>query len=790
MGCASSRVDKEENVQRCKERRRLIKQAVACRNEFSNSLMAYLQALRNTGVTLRQFAEAESMELNSLTPSFMPPPPPPLPPSPPPALPLSPLQRSSSPGTISSDFTAKTIVTIGENNSKNTDVNNTDSNKVCQESMDIDHGVDTPPPPPAQGSAWDFWDPFGSSLNPNPKKVPCLEDQKKEGNLTEDEVWAETNTEFEEDVFMESEVDLILNPIHEKSVAKEMEDNSSMVSFSKPLPEKSPAREMDDSSSMVSWYTKDTDLAMVVWRTKRSLMGIVKELDDYFLKASAGGKEAAVLLEISRSLSLHHGYERNKKSSFKSAKVFSALSWSWSSKNRDTVENFSFDGSFRHDSHCTTLDKLYVEEQRLYKEIKGEEIAKYQLKKKSGLLQRQEARNKDGVKIEKARLNVEGLQSQIQSSHLSIDSLLSSISRLREEELHPQLVELAAGLMHMWRTMYECHQVQNHIAQQLNHLDHPSSEPTTEHHRQAALQLEAELSSWYTSFCRLLESHRNYIRSISSYIRLRLPRERNPPINSGPDFLSLCKEWQLALDRLPYRPASEAIKSLVTVIRSIISQQKEERYQHKRSEKLAKCLERETRALSVMEEKFTARERNEHLRGLERETKTLLATEVATEESAAAAAELLPWGLDGETKALSITEELSSRERNELSGVLEGETKTVSATEEFDARERKKPSGGLERGALEAARERKEKPLLVKRAKVETLKKRAEEEKGKHENSVRVSRAMTLNNLQTALPNVFQAMMGFTSICTQAFEAINGHAKAGYQGADICEMYL
>lgn len=55
-------------------------------------------------------------------------------------------------------------------------------------------------------------------------------------------------------------------------------------------------------------------------------------------------------------------------------------------------------------------------------------------------------------------------------------------------------------------------------------------------------------------------------------------------------------------------------------------------------------------------------------------------------------------------------------------------------------------------------------------AKLEALKKRVEEEKSKYANSVGKSRAMTLNNLQTSLPNVFQALMGFAGVCVQAFE--------------------
>lgn len=69
-------------------------------------------------------------------------------------------------------------------------------------------------------------------------------------------------------------------------------------------------------------------------------------------------------------------------------------------------------------------------------------------------------------------------------------------------------------------------------------------------------------------------------------------------------------------------------------------------------------------------------------------------------------------------------------------------------------------------------------PVLEKRAKVEALKAKAEEEKSKYEKSVGVTRAMTLNNLQTGFPNVFQAMTGFAGVCMQVFESVYNHQRS------------
>lgn len=63
-------------------------------------------------------------------------------------------------------------------------------------------------------------------------------------------------------------------------------------------------------------------------------------------------------------------------------------------------------------------------------------------------------------------------------------------------------------------------------------------------------------------------------------------------------------------------------------------------------------------------------------------------------------------------------------------------------------------------------------PLTVKRTKTEALKKQVEIEKAKYLNAVRLSKNMTLDNLKTSLPKVFQELMAFSSAYVQGIEAI------------------
>lgn len=63
-------------------------------------------------------------------------------------------------------------------------------------------------------------------------------------------------------------------------------------------------------------------------------------------------------------------------------------------------------------------------------------------------------------------------------------------------------------------------------------------------------------------------------------------------------------------------------------------------------------------------------------------------------------------------------------------------------------------------------------PLAEKRAELTVWRRRVEDEMARHAKAVEVTRAMTLNNIQTGLPGVFQAMTGFSGVLAEALESV------------------
>lgn len=74
MGCSTSKLDDEEAVQLCKDRKRFIKQAVEQRARFASGHLAYIQSLKKVSAALREYIEGDREPHDFLLDSFITPP--------------------------------------------------------------------------------------------------------------------------------------------------------------------------------------------------------------------------------------------------------------------------------------------------------------------------------------------------------------------------------------------------------------------------------------------------------------------------------------------------------------------------------------------------------------------------------------------------------------------------------------------------------------------------------------------------------------------------------------------
>ncbi|OMO56030.1 hypothetical protein CCACVL1_26801 [Corchorus capsularis] len=164
MGCGNSKAERNEALRLCKERRRFIKQAIDSRYALAAAHVSYIQSLRNIGIALRRFAEAEILIESSLstsateldkTPSHS------SYPSPSPShlgaeASDSPLNNESP---ISPAMANISYMRAGNGAAVTVKVNPSNGSFVEDESLTM--AMPPPPPPPFEpGSSWDYFDPI------------------------------------------------------------------------------------------------------------------------------------------------------------------------------------------------------------------------------------------------------------------------------------------------------------------------------------------------------------------------------------------------------------------------------------------------------------------------------------------------------------------------------------------------------------------------------------------------------------------------------------------------------
>lgn len=174
--------------------------------------------------------------------------------------------------------------------------------------------------------------------------------------------------------------------------------------------------------------------------------------------------------------------------------------------------------------------------------------------------------------------------------------------------------------------MHKHHQAQNHILKQLEDLNNtvPSTNPTSEIHRKSTLQREVGIQQWHQSFGNLFKAHRDYIQSLTAWLRLNLHHFSRNPLNKSADeskIYTLCEQWNLALDHTPDKVASKGIKSLLEDIHAIVVQQTEEHKQKKKLDAALKELQKKVVQLQSIECKHGSRSMSESSDPKDRVTK-------------------------------------------------------------------------------------------------------------------------------------------------------------------------
>ncbi|MBA0606428.1 hypothetical protein Godav_018885 [Gossypium davidsonii] len=374
-----------------------------------------------------------------------------------------------------------------------------------------------------------------------------------------------------------------------------------------------------------------------------NLLQVFTELDDHFLKASKSAHEVSKLLEATR-LHYHSNFADNRGNGFfnfnskigfqtlmplaefaknfvpqtdgvsvrygyvsgighldHSQRVMRVITWNRSFKGLklDNADNANDDfDSEDNETHATVLDKMLAWEKKLYDEVKAGELMKFEYQRKVATLNKLKKRGTNSEALEKAKAAVSHLHTRYIVDMQSMDSTVSEINRLRDQQLYPKLVELVENLddmgcnvsirrmVIMWETMREEHDSQCRIVAILrDHLDlSQSAQETSEHHHERTIQLLAIVQDWHMQFCKLIDHQKEYIKALNNWLRLNLipiesslkEKVSSPPRVESPPIQRLIFAWQDKLDKLPDEIARSAINNFAHVIDAIMQHQLDE----------------------------------------------------------------------------------------------------------------------------------------------------------------------------------------------------------------------
>ncbi|KAK4785034.1 hypothetical protein SAY86_001723 [Trapa natans] len=729
MGCAQSRIDNEEAVSRCKDRRNLMKEAVSARNAFAAGHTAYAMALKNAGAALSDYGHGESEQsyqtdtIRGELAADPRTPPPPLPPHidslppPPPPLPNfspSPIKRANSMPEIHAqrraglhrDGPVSGTIDEGEEEEEGEGEEKGNGGEDKVQNLRRPHrgnrdgrdltgagqtGVEVvgplpsaversqvPPMPESKGLAWDYF--FMVENMPGPTLGGPEEEEEEVEDVMRD---VNLHSEVENERF--HKMDNLGNGIGVKGPEEEPKI------LEKVMEERVKMAHIEHSNTAPSDLRRVGKVAAIPQIT---LMNVLGGIDDHFLKAYESAQEVSKMLEATR-LHYHSNFADNRGHIDHSARVMRVITWNKSFRgisNGDGGKD-DFDAD-EYETHATVLDKLLAWEKKLYDEVKQGELMKLEYQRKVSVLNKQKKRGVSTESLEKTKAAVSHLHTRYIVDMQSMDSTALEINHIRDEQLYPMLVSLVDGMARMWERMCFHHDTQQKIVNSLESLDISNAPPeTTLHHKERTVQLHKVALNWHSQFEKFTAHQKQYVRALNGWLKLNLipiesslkekisspPRAQNPPIQA------LVHTWHDLLEKLPDEVTKSAIHSFAEVVKMIIDHQDEEIKLKERCEEARKEFIKKNHAFDDWYQKYMHR------------------------------------------KGSDVGEEGSGNTND---------------------------------------------PVVERQAVVESLKKRWEEEAEAHQRHCIQVREKSLSNLKIRLPGLFKAMTDYAHSCSDAYQRL------------------
>ncbi|CAI9109394.1 OLC1v1009207C1 [Oldenlandia corymbosa var. corymbosa] len=586
MGIVNSKGEKTEALRLCKERKRFIKQAIDSRYALAAAHVAYVESLKNIGIALRRYAEAEFLIESSLsasaaeldkTPSHF------SYPSPSPShvggVSDSPVLNGSP---LSPPAARMSYMMSGGTSAVTVRMSPTLPRNMYLNDSDFSRPLPPPPPPPDVGSHWDFFDPgddsesfrfVGSTSFPQDLESVNMNGKQSERVDDFDAINASDEVVVTPKSDSRNNSKLVVYNGNQPTPQRSQSDgqaavkivNSGSVGTLTGKAGLEPGSRMDKSAVDKDVCAEREDPSEFITHRAKDFLSSIKDIEHRFFRASESGKEVSRMLEANK---IHVGYAdatgkspigiylASLKLAFCSGKssnvtddpeqtATKVITWkrttsSRSSSSRNPLTSGSKDDNddsgseFMEEfcmisgSHSSTLDRLYAWERKLYDEVKASESIRKVYDSKCNQLRHQFAKDLSAQVIDKTRAVVKDLHSRITVALHSVDSISKRVERMRDDELLPQILELIQGLIRMWKVMLECHHTQYITISLAYHSKTSAGTPQGDAQKQIKLQLQEEVECFGLSFADWINSFTSYVEALNSWLQncILQPQER------------------------------------------------------------------------------------------------------------------------------------------------------------------------------------------------------------------------------------------------------------------------
>ncbi|KAK9066085.1 hypothetical protein SSX86_015487 [Deinandra increscens subsp. villosa] len=266
---------------------------------------------------------------------------------------------------------------------------------------------------------------------------------------------------------------------------------------------------------------------------------------------------------------LDDGFVKGSDSAFEVSKVHETNKLHYNSKFEDNQGQSKHSNSAKLDSsskekqtHTTLLEKMLAWEKKLYDQVKAGEMMKHEYRKRIALLNMLRKRGSSSDRLKQTEATVNDMHTRYIVEMQSIDSTVSEINRLRDEQLYPKLVQIIEEMGEMWKNMRKQHEQQLTIVKELSNIKiSESPKSTSEHNLKNMEQIRLQVMICCSKFEKFMLYQKEYIKSLSNWLKLNLISIDNNVHNQNPKIKSLLRTWRDQLKKLPEQGAKTAINS-------------------------------------------------------------------------------------------------------------------------------------------------------------------------------------------------------------------------------------